>query len=272
MIKDFNIFKTSPKDRYLRNINEEYYYDQDETSWWRRSDSSSINKKEIISKEDTEDDPELYGGLIEEIQGILSDQRQTTQFVAGENGIWNNSTTKGIELFKKKFEYDWESGKFDGTKICKSLYKFMCYNSSNDNDYFPQIFLEVIQRPKIIQNVWVGKDTEINDFFNHYSKTMINKKYYIKITRYEWRGVNTIKDLDPQMAADICHSVLVGKGTHNLEGGWFEEKWKLEQEQDYIDFMNKEPSKPQQYFFRLLRVFKKVKELDKQYMRDQIKK
>jgi hypothetical protein len=29
MIKDFNIFKTLPKDRYLRNINEEYYYDQE---------------------------------------------------------------------------------------------------------------------------------------------------------------------------------------------------------------------------------------------------
>jgi hypothetical protein len=239
----------------------------------RRSDSSPINKKGVISKEDTESDSELYGGLIEEIQHVLSDQRQITDFGAGINGIWNNSTEKGIKLFKKHFEYDWESGKEDGTKICKSLYKFMCYNSSVTNKYFPQIFLEVIQRPKIIQDVWVGKDTEINEFFNEYSKTMINKKYYIKITNIEWRGVNTFKDQDPSMSGDICHSLLVGKKNNDiLGGGWFEKKWNLHEESEYKDFMKKKPPIEQQYFFRLLRVLQKVKELDKEYMKNEINK
>jgi len=264
MIKDFNLFKNSTQSRNFKSINEEYYYsDGNESSWWRRA-NKDWNKYETISRKQTKEDPEKYKDLIQEIQQFLD---------LDPHGVWDNDTAKGIEYYKKKYiNYNWESGK-DGEVICKSFYKFFIYNSSEENNYFPAVFLEVIQRPRIIQDAYKNSgNQDINNWFTKYSETMIKNNWFIKISNRNWQRVNTIDDADLMRGDEApVHSTIVGeKSGDNFSGGFFE-TYRLQNDQEYKDFIGKNPSIPRQLYYRMMGVLKYVKAMDKDKMRKLMK-
>jgi len=261
MVKDFNLFKNSTQSRNFKSINEEYYYsDGNDTSWWRRA-NKNWNTKEKISREETREDPEKYKDLIQEIQQFLN---------LDPNGVWDNDTAKGIQYYKKKFgKYDWESG-VDGEMICKSFYKFFIYNSSEENNYFPAVFLEVIQRPLIIQKAYKNsEDKVINDFFTVYSRTMIKNNWFIKISNRNWQRVNTIDDADLMRGDEApVRSEIVGEYKDDMwQGSCLFDSYGLQNDQDYIDFIKGNPSPPRQLYYRMMGVLKYVKAKDKDKMR-----
>jgi hypothetical protein len=267
MVKDFNLFKNSTQSRNFKSINEEYYYsDGNKSSWWRRA-NKSWNENEKISRKETKDDPEKYKDLIKEIQQFLD---------LHPHGVWDNDTAKGIEYYKKKYEkYDWESGK-DGEVICKSFYKFFIYNSSEENNYFPAVFLEVIQRPRIIQMAYKNfGDQHINNWFTIYSETMIKNNWFIKISNRNWQRVNIIDDEDLwKDNDDPVHSRIVGelKGGTWQQGECFFETFGLQKDQEYIDLINNNASPPRQLYYRMMGVLKYVKAMDKDKMRKLMKR
>ena len=159
-----------------------------DTSWWRIG-RDEINQQTFVTQVEAQGNFPLYKGLVAEIQRNLLNDVDRTGFNQLSNGYWNDDTSNGIKKAKANLKYGWESGP-DGDKICRSFYKFLCYNSSTEFELFDRVVLEVCQRPRIIQKAYEkygdGSDKILNNHLNAYSIYIQKENLFGKFSDIEW--------------------------------------------------------------------------------------
>jgi hypothetical protein len=175
------------------------------TSWWRIG-KDQINLQTFVTQVEAQGNFPLYKGLVAEIQRNLLDDVDRTGFNQLSNGYWNDDTSNGIKKAKAVSGYQWESGS-DGDKICRSFYKFLCYNSSTEFELFDRIVLEVCQRPRIIQKAYEKygdvNDKTLNNYLNEYSKWIQKENLFRQFSDIEWDRRSSFNNIKQDIVKKI---------------------------------------------------------------------
>lgn len=206
MIKNFRNFKFSVPNHQVYSINESNTLG-DETSFWSVY-NTNLNSEDIITREVANDD-RRYFELIKHIQSALL-VNYSSGFDSRVNGYWGEDTTKAIERLKN-VPYDFESKK-GGDKICRSFYKYLCYMSNDNVTFYDTVFLEAIQRPKLVQDAFEGasgSDQEINKMGNAISVLALEKGRYTLVKDHRWNHVNTIAGINDTFQKTIMRNKII---------------------------------------------------------------
>lgn len=206
MIKHFENFKFSRPNHQAYSINESNTLG-DDTSFWSVY-NTNLNSKDIITREVANDDRQ-YFELIKHIQSALL-VNYSSGFDSRVNGYWGEDTTKAIERLKN-VPYDFESKK-GGDKICRSFYKYLCYMSNDNVTFYDTVFLEAIQRPKLVQDAFddaSSDDRKINEMGNLISKLSLKEGRYTHVTDHKWNHVNTIEGINDTFKRTIMRNDLI---------------------------------------------------------------
>jgi len=204
MIKDFENFKFSVPNHQVYSINESNTIGFD-TSFWSVY-NTNLNSEGVIEKITTNNNKEKYLKLIEHIQSHLL-SNYSSEFGSRVNGYWGEDTTKAIARLKA-VPYKFESGK-EGDKICRSFYKYLCYISNDNVTFYDIVFLEAIQRPKLVQDAFEGasgRNLEIHEMGNKISKLALNKDRYTLVTDHKWNHVNTVDGINDTFQTGIMRN------------------------------------------------------------------
>ena len=84
---------------------------------------------------------------------------------------------------------------------------------SNDNvTFYDTVFLEAIQRPKLVQDAFddaSSDDRKINEMGNLISKLSLKEGRYTHVTDHKWNHVNTIEGINDTFKRTIMRNDLI---------------------------------------------------------------